>query len=147
MIVITSTSVERIFLALLILSPAVACAKPIDQAASGQRGIGTSAKGVTLQDFVKRRASRQLAADTDGDGKVSKAEFLAAAKAGKADPTRRFARLDRNGDGLLDKSEIETMLSRRFKRLDADGDGVASSAERGAARKKSPDVPGNETES
>lgn len=118
----------------LALAPTAACAKPVGQSTpSVQTRTDPAASGVTLQQFEKRHEERLLAADTDGDGRVSKAEFLAAAKAGKGDPAKRFATLDRNGDGMLDRSEIDAMLARRFKRLDTDGDGVASPSERAAA--------------
>ena len=46
---------------------------------------------------VAERIARRL--DTNGDGRVSKDEFLATAKA-------RFAKLDKNGDGFLSADEI-----------------------------------------
>lgn len=87
-----------------------------------------------MKDFTARRERRMLSADTDGDGKVSKAEFLAAARSGKGDPARRFGRLDRNADGLLDKQEIAAVMARRFGRLDTDGDGMLTPTERAAAK-------------
>jgi hypothetical protein len=119
----------------LALVPVAACARPAAQAATTHRAP-TAASGTTLQAFVMRHEKKVLAADTDGDGRVSKAEFIASAKAGKGDPAKRFAKIDRNGDGMLDKSEIDTMLERRFKKLDANGDGVASATERAAAHAK-----------
>ena len=114
---------------LLMLVPVGACAQPTDRGtAAGRRSTE-----VSLQDFVRRHESKILADDTDGDGEVSKAEFLAAAKSGKGDPAKRFARIDRNGDGMLDKSEIDAMLTRRFMRLDVNRDGVLSAGERAAA--------------
>ena len=127
----TSLSPHSVAL-LLMLVPVGACAQPADQQTSARRSVATS-PGVSLQDFVRRHEGRVLADDTDGDGKVSKAEFLAAAKSGKGDPEKRFARIDRNGDGMLDKSEIDAMLTRRFKRVDVNGDGVLSADERAAA--------------
>ncbi|QXQ08217.1 EF-hand domain-containing protein [Sphingosinicellaceae bacterium] len=127
------TALRTIALGLL-LSSVGACAQPVDQAASGPRA--TASAGLTLQDFIRRNEKRLLANDTDGDGKISQAEFVAGTKAGKGDPARRFAKMDANGDGMLDKSEIDAMLARRFKRLDTDGDGVASADERAAARAK-----------
>ncbi len=118
----------------LLLSSVGACAQPAGQAASGQRA--NAAGDMTLQKFVSRNEARLLADDSDGDGKISKAEFVAGTKAGKGDPARRFARIDRNADGTLDKSEIDAMLERRFKRLDGNGDGIASADERVAARAK-----------
>jgi Ca2+-binding EF-hand superfamily protein len=43
-------------------------------------------------------------ADADGDGKVTKAEFI---KARAADIEAGFARVDTNGDGILDEEEAE----------------------------------------
>lgn len=137
--------VGRTLAVLLMLSPAAACAKPVDRAPSPIRETATSAAGVPLQDFIKRRENRLLAKDTDGDGKVSKAEFLSAAKAGKGDPAKRFAKIDRNGDGMLDKSEIDAMLVRRFKRLDANSDGAIRAEERTA--RKNINATGDETDS
>lgn len=90
--------------------------------------------GLTLQEFTARRERRVLAADTDGDSAVSRAEFLAAAISGKGDPARRFARLDHDGNGVIDRSEIASMLARRFAKLDTDGDRVLTPTERAAAR-------------
>jgi Ca2+-binding EF-hand superfamily protein len=109
---------------LLAVAPMAACASP---------AAPVTAKGVTLQQFQARHEKKLLAADTDGDGRVSRAEFIAAAKAGKRDPAKRFAKLDRNGDGMLDRSEIDAMLTRRFKRIDSNGDGMVSPQERAAA--------------
>ncbi|QYE36678.1 EF-hand domain-containing protein [Polymorphobacter sp. PAMC 29334] len=118
----------------LMLIPIAACAQPAAQ----QAPAGGAASGVTLQQYVQRHERKLLlAADTDGDGRVSRDEFLAAAKAGKGDPAKRFARIDRNGDGMLDKAEIDAMLAKRFARLDSNGDGVLSPAERAAAHDKS----------
>ena len=115
----------------LLLSSVGACAQPVDQSAPGPHA--TARAGLTLQDFVARNEKRLLADDTDGDGKLSKSEFVAGTKSGKGDPARRFAKMDVNGDGMLDKSEIDGALARRFERLDADGDGTASADERAAA--------------
>ena len=72
---------------------------------------------------------------------------MAAAKAGKHDPAKRFAKLDTNGDGMLDKTEIDAMLSRRFKRLDTNGDGLLSADERAAAHARKAPTAGDGTES
>lgn len=128
---ISLITLRRGALAAVVLVPAAACAKPADQAVPSQRGAAATAAGVTLSAFVSRRGKHLLAADTDGDGKVSRAEFLAE-RAGKGNPVRRFAKLDRNGDGLLDKAEIDAMQGRGFARLDANGDGLLSADERAA---------------
>ena len=123
----------RMALAVSVLAPTTACAKPADQAAPSERDPTAKPAGVSLATFVSRREQKLLADDTDGDGKVSRAEFLAAAKTGKADLAKRFTRIDTNGDGLLDRSEIDTMLRRRFMRQDTNGDGMLDTTERTAA--------------
>ena len=77
------------------------------------------------------------ALDTDGDGKISQAEFDAA----KAD---RFAKADADGDGKVTADEMKQAFERKheermkkhearmeehFKALDTDGDGAVSEAE------------------
>jgi len=136
----------RTALAVAIFSPSAACAKPADQASSSTNQTATAA-GVTLQTFVARHEKKILADDTDGDGKVSRTEFLASAKSGKGDPARRFAKLDQNGDGMLDKSEIDAMLTRRFKRQDTNGDGVLSADERAAVHARKTNGAGDGSDS
>lgn len=121
--------------ALLLLLPTIACAQA-PRAAGDERPAASPRGGMTSQEFITRRERRMLAADTDGDGRVSKTEFLAAAAQGKGrgDPARRFAKLDRNGDGMIDRPEIAAMLAHRFARLDTDGDGSLSATKRPAAR-------------
>lgn len=68
--------------------------------------------------------------DTDGDGKVSRAEFASYDQ-------QRFAKLDANGDGVLSLSELSTDdgdrdAADKFKKLDTDGDGKLSATEQKA---------------
>lgn len=126
------TSGTASVLGLLLLLPTAACGQG-RQPSGGTEAAG-SASGMTVKDFTARRERRMLSADTSGDGKVSKAEFLAAAKSGKGDPARRFDRLDRNADGQLDRPEIAAVMARRFARLDTNGDGMLSPTERAAAK-------------
>jgi hypothetical protein len=139
--------VGRIALAMAALAPTAACAEPADQAMPSGRDTTAKAAGVSLTTFVSRHEKTLLASDTDGDGKVSRAEFVAAARTGKADPAKRFPRIDVNGDGLLDKAEIDAMLSRRFKRQDANGDGMLDATERAATRARKGQNTGNGPES
>lgn len=94
-------------------------------------------KGMARDQYLARQSGRIMAADTDGDGRVSSAEFSAARSGGKGqgDPARAFGRMDANHDGFVDKAEIETVLTRRFQRADRDGDGILSAAERHGGRK------------
>jgi len=103
---------------------------------------GASA-GLSLTAFSARQGRRLLARDTDGDGKVSKAEFFAGGERGGkragVDPAGRFAALDRNGDGAVDRSEMDGVAARRFARLDTDRNGVLTAAERTARRRNAGD--------
>jgi hypothetical protein len=47
---------------------------------------------------------------------------------------RMFARLDTNGDGVVDREEYRTQAARRFDRMDTNKDGKVDAAERQAAR-------------
>ncbi|WP_445191841.1 EF-hand domain-containing protein [Sphingomonas sp. Tas61C01] len=123
----------RMGLALAVLSPTAACAQPAGQNAPAKRDTTAHATGIHLATFISRHEKKLLADDTDGDGKVSRAEFLAAAKAGKQDPAKRFAKFDANSDGILEKWEINATLSHRFKRQDTNGDGLLNATERTAA--------------
>lgn len=88
--------------------------------------------GITLEKFEARREKAFMKADTDGDGKVSLAEWTAfqTARKAKGDPAKSFARMDANHDGFVDKSELDTFLAKRFARLDKNSDGTLSADER-----------------
>lgn len=109
------------FLAALLVPGAIASAQ------------APAASGMTLDQFLSRQTGRIMAADTDGDGKVSKAEMSAMARGGR-DPGKMFDRMDRNGDGYLDAAEIRGVLTERFQRMDRNHDGVLTADERMAGR-------------
>jgi len=89
--------------------------------------------------------------DSDGDGRVSRAEFTAAFSVGRGDPRAYYQRLmgpaldrvarvmDRDGDGFIEAGEYarlfasqgvdERIAGAAFERLDADADGKISVAE------------------
>ncbi len=63
------------------------------------------------------------AADTDGDGNLSREEWRELPRAARsAARERRFARMDTNGDGVLEAGELAPDVE-RLRALDADGDG------------------------
>jgi len=123
-------------------------------------GAGQADGSVTLAQFQAQQESRMMAADTDGDGRISLAEWTAAMNArrgggngggggggggghhggghdhggggGGFDPSRMFDRIDANHDGVLDKSEIDAAAAERFRRMDTNGDGVITADERAA---------------
>jgi len=72
-----------------------------------------------------------MGADADKDGRISKAEAMAAAAA-------RFERMDANKDGFVDQTDRAATAEKRrqawFKKVDTDGDGKLSPAELDAAK-------------
>jgi hypothetical protein len=142
----TRMMLGRTAVTLLLFAPVAACAKPADQAAASYRETSAKAAGLTAATFVSRHEKKLMAGDTDGNGKLSRAEFVANAKSGKGDPAKRFTKLDKNGDASIDKSEIDVMLNRRFKRLDINGDGILSPSEREAVRNRKTQNAGDASE-
>jgi hypothetical protein len=127
--------------------PALALAAALAwvQPASSQNADAPGRGSITMDQFVARQTSRIMAADTDGDGRISRAEMAAlAAKGpnkGRHDPEHRFDAMDTNHDGYLDKDEIRSALEKRFRRMDLNGDGVLTPDERmaGRSQRQSPD--------
>jgi len=72
------------------------------------------------------RGGMMMRADTNGDGMISRAEFMAQADA-------RFARMDKNGDGVITADEMGGMASRGpgggLMAADTNHDGKISRAE------------------
>jgi len=68
--------------------------------------------------------------DLDGDGKISKEEFLAPAEA-------RFKSQDTDGDGVITLDEILAHVSERFESSDANSDGYL-------AQEELPSMPGRQ---
>jgi len=90
-----------------------------------------SKPGITLAQFQARREKALMKADTDGDGKISLAEWTAfqAKRQAKGDPAKSFARMDTNHDGFIDRAELDAFFAKRFARLDKNGDGVLTADE------------------
>ena len=67
-------------------------------------------------------------ADTDGNGSISKDEMKAFHEARRAE--RKEARNpDKNGDGVVDRTEYLNAAQERFDKMDKDGNGVISEDE------------------
>jgi hypothetical protein len=105
----------------LALAPALAIAAPQE-------------RGTSLEQFVATRSARLLAADADGDGKLTLTEWKRA-RAGAGDPERVFSAIDGDKDGSAARAEIEAFLTARFTQLDANGDKRVTREEAAAARK------------
>jgi Ca2+-binding EF-hand superfamily protein len=98
---------------------------------------------ITIEDIEALRAQRFAALDADGNGSVSRQEFMdhAAGRAGDRAGTM-FDRLDSDGDGVLSRDAIEARrgdgpdAGRMISRFDTDGDGAVSQEEFDAAKTK-----------
>ena len=111
--------------------------------AQGQRGEGPSFEEldvdgsgeITAGDLTTLRDNRFAEIDTNGDGSISKDEFLARQAARSADrATRMFDRLDADGDGALSRDVIENVRGggngeRMISRFDADNSGGVNAEE------------------
>lgn len=70
------------------------------------------------------RDARFARMDVNGDGAVTLEEMTEAARKRSAERVAKmFERADRNGDGVIQRTEFEDRGARRFEMLDADGDG------------------------
>lgn len=115
--------------ALVLWLAALATTAPVFAQSSAPNAPAETSKGVPLDQFVNRRTTQIMAADTDGDGRVSRVEIQAVAQ-GKRDPGKMFDHMDVNKDGYLDKDEIRDALTARFHHMDRNGDGVLSPDDR-----------------
>lgn len=96
---------------------------------------------LTAEDVALAAEARFAAIDTDGDGQVTEAEFLAGVAARSEErAAAMFARLDADGDGVLSRDVLEARgqrgggFERMIERFDADGDGGLSAEEFETAR-------------
>lgn len=85
--------------------------------------------------FAQQTPARSMRADTDGDSRLSQAEFV-------RQRVQRLIAMDSNGDGSVTADERRAAMQARmaaradarFDRMDADDDGAVSRAEFNAAR-------------
>ncbi len=115
----------------------------IEEQAARMREADKNGDGKVGRDEWPGRPEGFERIDKDGDGFLTKEEFLAAAArggapggpgAGKAGgPRKDVARFDRNGDGKVTRDEFPGGDD-AFKSLDKDGDGAISAEEAKAAR-------------
>jgi hypothetical protein len=88
----------------MILLAAMAIPAPALAQAAGSPDAPAPGGSISREAYLARQTARIMAADTDGDGRISRAEMTAAAQ-GKRDPAPMFDRMDRNGDGVLTPDE------------------------------------------
>lgn len=90
-----------------------------------------------------RKKSAFSKADTDGDGKVTQAEFVAAAKGkrGESKAADAFARLDKNKDGSLTTEEFKGGDAAKTEAAKTDGttpDGTTAAADKPTNKRRKP---------
>jgi hypothetical protein len=128
--------------ALLLAGSSVALAHgPGDGECHGGRGRGPGAHfdqldtnkdgSLSQAEFLAKGDARFAQADTNKDGKLTKEERQAVHQAHMKE---RFAKHDKNGDGKLTKDELGRMPEQFQKRLDSNGDGAITQAEMAAHR-------------
>ena len=88
-------------------------------------------------EFMAAAADRFAKLDTGNRGSVSQSDFAEAveraAQQRRAErKTKMFQRLDANSDGVLTREEFLAAAEKRFSRLDRDGDGTLSPTDRRA---------------
>ena len=82
---------------------------------------------VSEAEYERWRAKRYAKWDTDGDGTITRAEWME--NKGGNNPERAFDRADEDGDGQLSQAEVSARIAKEFLKRDADGDGYLSEAE------------------
>ena len=115
-------------------------------AASAFAGEGKGGKGghfdrldangdgeISADEMNDKTAAFLEGADADGNGAVSKEEMKAFHKA-KREERRAKHSPDKNGDGIVDRTEYISQAQERFDKMDKDGNGVLSEEEQHRSR-------------
>lgn len=85
-------------------------------------------QAISREEFDKHHADKFKAADANGDGKVTRKEFNAFAKAERERRRqerhdRMFSYVDADGDGVISAEESKANGDKMFGRMDRNGDG------------------------
>jgi len=84
---------------------------------------------ITAEEMSEAHADLIAKADSDGDGAVTKEEMKAFHKA-RREEWKAKHNPDKNGDGVVDRTEFTDAAGEHFDKMDKDGDGVLSEDER-----------------
>lgn len=87
---------------------------------------------VTKTEFLADADARFAKLDANKDGKITKDERPGDGERG----SRMLGRLDADGDGAISQAEQRAQAERRFARIDTNRDGKLDQAERAAARER-----------
>ncbi len=147
---------NRVFLAAALASASfmgIALVGPTAaQTAPAPRGDANGDGVLTRDEAMAQADARFDRMDANKDGKLTPDEMRPRRPMGEAAATapadgaapppagaggrgeRMFARLDTNGDGVIDRAEFRAQAAQRFDRMDTNKDGKIDAAERQAAR-------------
>jgi Ca2+-binding EF-hand superfamily protein len=102
--------------------------------------------GASVAQSIEAEVRRVMAADKDGDGKVTLAEAMAAAESlavnrynvmyGLSGRVRQLIALSRSGDARLTLAQFEALGAEQFRAADADNNGTISQDELNAFRRR-----------
>lgn len=109
------------------------------------RGDADSDGRISQAEFVEGRLARLTAADSNGDGSVTREEMQAVMQVRRAERAdKRFAKLDADGNGAITRAEFDAARSERGpRRARAQGGGrhhAMRSAHRGQRAERGPVV-------
>ena len=99
------------------------------------QAVDTNGDGVvSKEEFVAKRSEKFGDADVDGSAGLSLEEFTVMHEKREAERRarrvqHRFERLDANDDGIVDEAELAAKADKMFGRLDANDDGALSGDE------------------
>lgn len=116
----------------LIALPACAQGVTSQDAATLVGQADTNGDGnVSKAEFLERRSEAFQDLDADRSGSLTAAEFeLAVSLRMKRFSSRAFAKVDTDGNGVISQAEWDQSPPRAFDKLDKNSDGVLTSTER-----------------
>lgn len=107
------------------------------------REVDTDHDGRVTQAEIDAAVNARFARfDADGNGRLSMDEFNALwADITRPAAVRTFQFLDPNGDGSVEKVEVDERFGRLVQRFDRNGDGALSMQDRGGRHRSGRDAP------
>lgn len=128
----TMTMLTAAVAAAVLLTPVAALADRGERAAKMIERIDADKNGeISLEEFTTARLERFNAADANKDGSVTREEMLAQVEKRRAEHrvNRMFEHLDANKDGMITENETRVMAEKRFARMDRNDSGSIEKSE------------------